>query len=68
MDHNKDVNRRPVYENWMCKSVGLRASCNACDAIIWEGEKFYEGGYCETCAKDVKRVDGKPLEEIETIV
>lgn len=61
------IERRPLYENIYCKAVGLRASCNACDRIIWEGEKFFEGGYCEECAKEVKRVDGKPLEEIPCI-
>lgn len=56
-----------AYENEMCKQVGLRCTCNSCDRIVWKGEKYFEGGYCEDCAKDVKRIDGKPLKTIKLI-
>ena len=60
--------KQPVFENEMCKSVGMWCTCNSCDRIIFEGEKYYEGGYCEECAKEVTKLDGTELEVIETII
>ena len=65
----KTVDKKPVYENEMCKSVGLWASCNACDRIIFEGQKYYEGGYCEHCKTEIEQENpGTKLEEIKTIL
>jgi len=55
------TNRRPMYENKMCKSVGLIASCNNCDRIIFEDEKWLQGykksgGYCRECSKEIKKL------------
>jgi hypothetical protein len=52
------VNRIPAYENEICKSVGLIATCNSCDRIIFEDENFMEeysnnGGYCSDCNNDL---------------
>lgn len=46
--------RNPMYENDMCKSVGLIATCNCCDRIIFEDENYLNeyiesGGYCKEC-------------------
>lgn len=46
--------RKPLYENQMCKEVGLIASCNGCDRVIFEDEKWLKqytsnGGYCSDC-------------------
>jgi len=51
--------RKILFENEMCKSVGLYATCNACDRIIFEDEGWLEeykeyGGYCKECCEDVK--------------
>lgn len=53
------TNRKPMFENDMCKSVGLMATCNACDRIIYEDEKFKKqyiknGGYCKECDEEMK--------------
>ena len=47
-------NRKPAFENDMCKLVGLRATCNSCDRIIFEDENYIKqyqknGGYCKEC-------------------
>lgn len=46
--------RQPMYENEMCKAVGMIASCNECDRIIFDDENHKEkytasGGYCSHC-------------------
>lgn len=56
------TNRKPMYENEMCKSVGLMATCNACDRIIFEDEKWKKeysnnGGYCKECADEIKETN-----------
>ena len=43
-----------LFENEMCRTVGLHASCNCCDRIIFEDEMSAEeyseaGGYCPDC-------------------
>jgi hypothetical protein len=48
--------RKPAHENEMCKQVGLMATCNSCDRIIFEDENYMEqyvesGGYCKECAE-----------------
>lgn len=48
------VERTPMFENDMCKSVGLMATCNACERIIYEDEQWKDqystnGGYCSDC-------------------
>lgn len=49
--------RQPMYENEMCKAVGLIATCNACERIIFEDENWQQGytenhGYCRGCAEE----------------
>lgn len=44
-----------MYENAACKKVGLMATCNSCDRIIYTDEKWLKqyktnGGYCSDCA------------------
>lgn len=46
--------RKPAYENSMAESIGLMATCNSCDRIIFEDENYMEkysenGGYCKDC-------------------
>ena len=46
--------REPMYENDDCRRVGLMATCNACDRIVFEDENDREafvaaGGYCSEC-------------------
>ena len=53
---DKSKNRKPMFENEMCKEAGVMATCNACDRIIFEDEKFKKkyknnGGYCKECEK-----------------
>lgn len=36
------MNKNPMFENEMCRAVGLRATCNSCDRIIWEDESKEE--------------------------
>lgn len=55
------------YENEMCKSVGLRTSCNSCDRIVYAHEPYFEGGYCRQCALEVSELNNCKLETIETI-
>lgn len=50
-----------MYENAMTESVGMKATCNSCDRIIYEDENWKEqykenGGYCKDCdpSKEVK--------------
>lgn len=50
----KNNKRKPLYENEMCESVGLMATCNSCDRIIFEDENWLDeykenGGYCKDC-------------------
>lgn len=49
--------RKPMYENEMCQSVGLIATCNCCDRIIFEDENYKEQyieshGYCKECNEE----------------
>jgi hypothetical protein len=49
--------RKPMFENQMCESVGLVATCNACDRIIFKDENWLKGykesfGYCRECANE----------------
>jgi hypothetical protein len=51
--------RKPMYENEMCREVGLMASCNCCDRIIFEDENYLQeyiesGGYCKECNEEIK--------------
>lgn len=51
--------RKPMFENDMCKQVGLIATCNACDRVIFEDEKFKtrfkkNGGYCAECDEEME--------------
>lgn len=53
------TNRKPAYENDMCKSVGMMATCNSCDRIIFEDETWMEkysnnGGYCKECDAEIE--------------
>jgi rRNA maturation endonuclease Nob1 len=58
-----------VYENWMCKSVNLICSCNGCNRIIYEGEKWLEGGYCEECGDEIESEnEGLKLKELPYII
>lgn len=46
--------RKPMYENEMTKAVGLIATCNGCERIIFEDENYKEQyiashGYCREC-------------------
>ena len=46
--------RKPMFESFMCESVGLIATCNSCDRIIFEDENYKKeyiasGGYCKQC-------------------
>lgn len=50
--------RKPMYENVMCEVAGLIATCNSCDRIIFEDEKWKKGyvkngGYCKECSKEI---------------
>lgn len=50
--------RKPMYENEMCRVSGLVATCNCCDRIIFEDEKWKKGyiesgGYCKECSKEI---------------
>jgi hypothetical protein len=54
-----EAERQPMYENEMCRSVGLRATCNSCDRIIFEDENWKEdfsenGGYCPECFNSIQ--------------
>lgn len=49
--------RKPMFENKMTKKVGLMATCNSCDRIIFEDEKWKSqykknGGYCKQCQNE----------------
>lgn len=49
--------RQPMFENEMCESVGLMATCNSCDRIIFADENWMEGyqdsaGYCRECLEE----------------
>ncbi len=48
--------REYLYENEVCRKHGLRATCNACDALIFTDEMTpaqftANGGYCLDCSK-----------------
>ena len=50
-------NRKILFENEMTKSVGVYATCNACDRIIFEDEmradQYIEArGHCPQCKKE----------------
>lgn len=52
-----NTKRKPLFENAMCESVGLVATCNCCDRIIFEDENYLEqykesGGYCKDCNEE----------------
>lgn len=49
--------REIMYENEMTRSVGLMATCNNCDRVIyvdenWKDEYSNNGGYCKDCAPE----------------
>ena len=53
------TNRKPMFENDMCKQVGLIATCNNFDRIIFEDENYKKqfiksGGYCKECNEETK--------------
>lgn len=53
------TDRKVMYENQMCKEVGLIAQCNYCDRIIFEDEHYKKqyttnGGYCKECFADIE--------------
>ena len=46
-----------MYENEMAKAVGMMATCNCCDRIIYEDENWHKqyvetGGYCKQCHEE----------------
>jgi hypothetical protein len=49
------MNRKPMHQNEIARLVGMFATCNACDRIIYEDEndlKAYKEdgrGYCKHC-------------------
>lgn len=50
--------RKPLYETPQAKAVGMRATCNSCDRIIFEDENWLQGyidsgGYCKECAEEI---------------
>lgn len=52
-----DTDRKPMYENDFAKSVGMMATCNNCDRIIYEDEEWKDkyietGGYCRECSEE----------------
>ena len=52
------TSREPMYENDMCKSVGMMATCNCCDRIIFVDENYKDqyiqnGGYCKECKAEM---------------
>jgi len=52
--------RKPMYENALTKKYGMVASCNACDRIIFEDEKWKRqytksGGYCKECLAECQK-------------
>jgi hypothetical protein len=54
---DKTPRRKPMYENAMAKAVGMMATCNSCDRIIYEDENWLQGyqdsiGYCKECAAE----------------
>ena len=54
--------RKPMYENEMTKAVGLIATCNGCDRIIFEDENWKEQyidshGYCRECCEEIEKVN-----------
>lgn len=51
------TDRKPMYENDMCRAVGLMATCNGCDRIIYEDENYLQQyiashGYCRECNEE----------------
>ncbi len=54
----KQNSRKFMYENAMCEAVGLIATCNNCDRIIYEDENYKEEyieshGYCKECNEEI---------------
>lgn len=48
-----------MYESDICEEIGLIASCNNCDRIIFKDENWLplyqsNGGYCKECAKEIE--------------
>lgn len=48
------ADRKPMYENEMCRSVNMMATCNGCDRIIFEDENYLQeykdsAGHCKEC-------------------
>lgn len=49
--------RKYLYENVYMMALGIRASCNGCDRLIFEDENDREaftrsGGYCKECRQE----------------
>ena len=56
-EFGKRAERKPAFENDACRHVGLMATCNACDRIIWEDEDWMgryaeNAGYCRECDEE----------------
>ena len=61
----KDWPRKPAYESDECKAVGLMATCNFCDRVIWADENWMEeyaenGGYCKECVTGENGAEYEP--------
>lgn len=53
----KSINGRIIlFENEMCRTVGLMATCNSCDRIVYADEKrtYQINGYCPECQKELE--------------
>lgn len=53
--------RKPMFENSQCEQVGLFATCNCCDRVIYEDENYRDqyiesGGYCKECNSEREEV------------
>jgi hypothetical protein len=56
--------RKPAYENEVCREAGLMMTCNGCDRIIWVDENYVEAyaksrGYCRECYQE--QIEGRTL-------
>lgn len=60
MNTTTEINGRKIlFENEMTRSVGMFASCNNCERIIFEdemtAEQYTEGhGYCPECSNEIE--------------
>jgi hypothetical protein len=56
--------RKPMFENEMCEEIGMVATCNGCDRVIFKDEKWKTGyiknhGYCRQCVKKMNEQENK---------